>query len=315
MITRRDLMKRTAAAGAALSLSPSLLDALGQRELISRQVPATGEMLPVVGLGTSATYSRMTRSDNVDPLREVLRVLVEKGGSVVDLAPSYADAEEVTGRLAGEIDAADRIFWATKLNVARRGASADAARARFQVEHSFEHLGVSQIDLIQVHNVAAPTVQVPVLREFKDAGRVRLIGMTSTSKRQYQDLMQAMRDYPMDFIGIDYAVDNMSAADEVLPLAQDRGMGVLVYLPFGRTRLFSRVGDREVPEWARAFGANSWAQFFIKFAAAHPAVTCVTPGTSDPEHMADNLEAGMGRLPNEEEQARMAEFVADLPGA
>ncbi|MYI05823.1 MAG: aldo/keto reductase, partial [Gemmatimonadetes bacterium] len=155
-----------------------------------------------------------------------------------------------------------------------------------------------------------------IIEELKAEGRIRFIGTTLTPRGpQYEGLMQAMRDYPLDFIGVDYAVDNTDAADEVLPLAQERGIGVLVYVPFGRTRLWSRVGDREVPDWAREFDANSWAQFFIKFAAAHPAVTCVTPATSNPEHMVDNLGAGLGRLPNEDEQRRMIEYVEALPQA
>ena len=169
---------------------------------------------------------------------------------------------------------------------------------------------------MQVHNLGDMPTQMPIIQELKAEGRLRYIGTTLTPRGpQYQGLMQAMRDYPLDFIGVDYAVDNTDAADEVLPLAQERGIGVLVYVPFGRTRLWNRVGDREVPDWAREFGANSWAQFFIKFAAAHPAVTCVTPATSNPEHMVDNLGAGLGRMPNEDEQQRMIAYVEALPQA
>ncbi len=141
------------------------------------------------------------------------------------------------------------------------------------------------------------------------------MGITSTSERRYPDLMQVMRDYDLDFIGVDYAVDNREAAEEVLPLAQERGLGVLVYAPFGRTRLWARTSGREVPAWAGEFGANSWAQFFLKFVLAHPAVTAITPATSRPRNMIDNLGAQLGRLPNEEEVKRMVELVDALPPA
>ena len=313
MLTRRDWLRTTAAAGAAVTLSPDILLALKRQEMMTRAIPATGEQLPIVGLGSSATFQQVARGDDVTQLRGVLSALVENGGTVFDTAPSYGTSEEVAGRLANELGITDRIFWATKVNVARRGP-ADAAAARAQIEASFEYFGVDEMELMQVHNLGDLATQMPIIQELKSEGRIRYIGTTLTPRGpQYQGLMQAMRDYPLDFIGVDYAVDNTDAADEVLPLAQERGIGVLVYVPFGRSRLWNRVGDREVPDWAREFDANSWAQFFIKFAAAHPAVTCVTPATSRAEHMIDNLGAGLGRLPNEDEQQRMVEFVDALP--
>lgn len=317
MLTRRDWLRTTAAAGAAVTLSPEILRALTRQEMLTRAIPSTGEQLPIVGLGSSATFQRVARGDDVTQLRDVLSALVENGGTVFDTAPSYGTSEEVAGRLAGELGITDRVFWATKVNAAGRGGgSADPVRARAQIESSFGYFGVDEIELMQVHNLGDMPTQMPIIQELKAEGRIRYVGTTLTPRGpQYQGLMQAMRDYPLDFIGVDYAVDNTDAADEVLPLAQERGVGVLVYLPFGRTRLWSRVGDREVPEWAREFGADSWARFFIKFAAAHPAVTCVTPATSNPEHMIDNLGAGLGRLPNEDEQRRMTEFVDALPPA
>ena len=317
MLTRRDWLRTTAAAGAAVTLSPDILRALRRQEMMTRAIPSTGERVPIVGLGSSATFSRVARGDDVTQLRDVLNAFVENGGTVFDTAPSYGTSEEVAGRLAGELGITDRIFWATKVNVARRGGGgADPAAARAQIERSFEYFGVDEMELMQVHNLGDMATQMPIIEELKSEGRIRYVGTTLTPRGpQYQGLMQAMRDYPLDFIGVDYAVDNTDAADEVLPLAQERGIGVLVYVPFGRTRLWQRVGDREVPDWAREFDAHSWAQFFIKFAAAHPAVTCVTPATSRAEHMVDNLGAGLGRLPNEDEQLRMIEYVDALPQA
>jgi aryl-alcohol dehydrogenase-like predicted oxidoreductase len=243
----------------------------------------------------------------------VFAAMLENGGTVFDTAPGYGASEEVAARAVNEAGLRDRLFWATKLNVASRGASADPVRARAQVETSFARLGRDKIDLIQVHNVADLATQFPILEEFKQAGRVRYVGTTTTFKPQYATLEQFMKDEPLDFIGIDYAVDNIGAEERIFPLAQEKGIGVLVYLPFGRTRLWDRVDGHEVPGWAAEFGAATWAQFFLKFAASHPAVTAVTPATSKPHHMVDNMGAARGRLPDQAERKRMIDFIAALP--
>ncbi len=320
MVTRREWLKITAAAGAALSLPPSLLRALEgdlyRKQLITRAIPSTGEQLPIVGLGSSATFSQVARSEDYTQLGEVLSALVENGGSVFDTAPSYGASEEVAGRIANDLGIDGDIFWATKVNVAGRGDGvADPDDAHAQIATSFDRIHKHPIDLIQVHNLGDIPTQMGILKEMKAEGRIRYIGVTSTSEGRYDDLAEAMRNEPIDFIGVDYAVDNRSAADMILPLAQDRGIGVLVYLPFGRTRLWNRVEGRDVPEWASEFDAETWAQFFIKFAAAHPAVTCVTPATSRPHHMVDNLGGARGRLPDAGMLDRMVRYVEDLPEA
>ncbi len=316
MISRRRWLKLTAAAGAAVPFSPSLTELLFRNEMITRAIPSTGEEIPIVGLGSSATFASMAGSEEADQLREVLRTLVEEGGSVFDTAPSYGGgvSEEVAGRFVQELGIGDRVFWATKLNVAREGP-ADPEAARAQVDASFQRVGKDPIDLIQVHNMGDPEVQLPILREYKEEGRVRYIGITTTFENQYDHLVEVMRNEPLDFIGTDYAVDNLHAEETILPLAQERGIAVLVYAPFGRTRLWNRVEGREVPEWAAEFDAETWAQFFIKFAASHPAVTAVTPATSRPHHMVDNLGGGRGRLPDEAMRRRMVEYVDALPQA
>lgn len=319
MLTRREWLRLTAAAGAgaaAFSLNPRLLEALGRTQLMTRPIPSTGEELPIIGLGSSATFASIAGSDDTSRIRDVLRTMVDLGGTVFDTAPSYAGgaSEEAAGRLAAELGISETIFWATKLNVARQG-SADPAAARAQVEQSFERIGLPVVDCIQVHNLGDPPVQLGILKELKEEGRIRYIGITSTSESRYPDLAEVMRNEPLDFIGVDYAVDNRSAEDVILPLAQERGIGVMVYAPFGRTRLWDRVEGREVPEWAREFGADSWARFFLKFITAHPAVTVITPATSRPEHMIDNLGGGMGRVPDDSEVARVVEYVEALPDA
>jgi aryl-alcohol dehydrogenase-like predicted oxidoreductase len=295
-------------------MNPRLLAGLSQDNLIMRAVPSSGEQLPLVGLGSSATFSSVARSDDATALGEVLKALVENGGKVFDTAPSYGASEQVAGELAAEHGISNRIFWATKVNAVGRGSSAaDPAAVNAQLERTFERLRVPTIDLIQVHNLGDPPTQLGILQGLKEAGRIRYIGVTSTSERRYPDLAEVMRTYPLDFIGVDYAVDNRGAADMIFPLAQERGIGVLVYVPFGRTRLWNRIEGVDLPEWAAEFDATTWAQFFIKFAGAHPAVTTVTPATSQPRHMIDNMGGARGRLPDAAMQARMATFVDALP--
>ena len=315
MTTRRDVL-RYAAAGAALTLHPCVLPALERGKLIERAIPSSGEKLPIIGLGSSATFRRMADNDNIGALRAVLRTLVENGGTVFDTAPSYGDSEEVAGEIVNDLGIAQKVFWATKVNaVPRGGDSAEPEAVRQQIETSFERVGTPEIDLIQVHNLQDIPTQLAILQELREEGRVRYIGTTSTNAGDYGYLEKVMREEPLDFIGVDYAIDNRESAKKILPLAAERGIGVLVYLPFGRSRLWQRTAGVELPEWAGEIGADSWAQFFLKFIAAHPAVTVITPATSDPEHMLDNLGGGMEPLPDEDLQRRMIDFVERLPSA
>jgi aryl-alcohol dehydrogenase-like predicted oxidoreductase len=316
MLTRRDCLAYTANGCAAAALLPSLAGAQSG-DVIKRAIPKTGEEIPIIGLGSSATFSELAMANDLDPLKEVFQTMLDAGGTVFDTAPSYGrgSAEEVAGQIADELDLTSRIFWATKFNVAGRGGSADPVAAREQLDQSFELLRADPLDLIQVHNIADIPTQLGILKELKAEGRVRYIGTTSTSERQYEALAEWMRTEPLDFIGIDYAVDNVGAAEQLFPIARDRGIAVMVYMPFGRTRLWDRVAGHEVPAFARDFGAESWAQYFLKFAAAHPDVTTVTPATSKAHHMLDNMGAAVGRLPDAGEQQRMIEFIDALPQA
>ena len=314
MISRRDYLKFLAAAGAASAIPAQLLRAAYHDGLITRAVPKTGEELPIVGLGSSASFRQIAASDDVSSLRGVIKALLENGGTVFDTAPSYGASERVAGEIVQQMGATEKIFWATKLNVVPRGGStADADAARAQIERSFAYIGKDPIDLIQVHNLRDVPTQMGILKELKEEGRVRYIGTTYTGQSRFPELAATMRAEPIDFIGVNYAVDDRNAAEQIFPVARDRGIAVLVYVPFGRTRLWQRVAGREIPEWATEIGIESWAQFFIKFAAAHPAVTVVTPATSKPHHMLDNLGAGVGELPDTALQKRMAEHIDALP--
>lgn len=317
MMTRRDWLQRTLAAGGMLALDPrGIFAGEGDKpNLITRPIPSSGERLPIIGLGSSATFAQVARSEDASALRAVLSRMVELGGKVFDTAPQYGASEDVAGKLAQELGIAKQLFWATKLNVAPRNGTADPAAARKQLATSFQRIGKPVIDLVQVHNMGDIRTQLPILREHKDKGSVRYIGVTTTFEHQYADLIQAMRDEPIDFIGTDYAIDSRDAEQTILPLARDKGIAVLVYAPFGRTRLWRRVGERKVPDWATEFDASTWGQFFLKFVASHPTVTSITPATSRPANMADNLGAATGRLPDAAMRKRMIDLVDALPSA
>jgi aryl-alcohol dehydrogenase-like predicted oxidoreductase len=297
-------------------MNPALLSRAAQSELIMGTIPSTGEQIPAVGLGSSANFSQVARSEDISALRGVLSTLHDMGGRVFDTAPGYGASEEISGQIAQELGIAEELFWATKLNVAGRGGgAANPERARQQVEDSFQRIGTPVIDLIQVHNMGAPNVQLPILREYKEEGRIRYMGITTTFPNQYESLIETMQNEELDFIGIDYAVDNRNVEEVILPLAMDRGIAVLCYLPFGRSRLWSRVRGQTLPDYAQEFDASTWAQFFLKFNISHPAITAATPSTSRPTNMADNIGGMIGRLPDEAMRRRMIATVDALPSA
>ena len=317
MLTRRDYLRNSALLGAACTLPGGLLHAAFDSDsLITRAIPKTGEALPVVGLGSSATFRQVAQSEDISALRDVMQTLLDNGGTVFDTAPSYGASEEVAGQIARDAGTTEKIFWATKVNVVPRGGrSADADKARQQLANSLRYIGKDPVDLMQVHNLRDLPTQMPLIREMKEDGKVRYIGTTVTSTSRYGDLEQAMRDYPVDFIGVDYAIDNRVAAESVLPLAAEMGIATLIYVPFGRSRLFSRVRGVEVPEWAQDFGIDSWGKFFLKYVLANPAVTCVTPATSKPKNMLDNIGAAYGELPDSASLRKMEQLIDALPGA
>ena len=316
MLSRREWLSLTLATGAAAAFDRAWLS--GQQPLIMRAVPGSNERLPIVGLGSSATFSQVARGSDVTAVTDVLKALVSGGGTVFDTAPGYGASEEVAGRVAAGLSYTDKIFWATKVNVAGGfgggGGSANPAAARSQIDTSFARLKKATIDLIQIHNLGDVPTHLAVLRELKQQGRIRYLGVTTTFDQQYPQIVDIMKREPLDFIGVDYAIDAREVEDTILPVAQERKIGVLSYQPFGRTRLWNRVGNQPVPDYAREFDATTWAQFFIKFVASHPAITVVTPATSQAKNMTDNLGGGRGRLPDAAMRKRMIATVDALPG-
>jgi len=317
MMNRRTWLQ-TALAGVTTTALPNVwAQALANSgPILTRAIPSSGQRLPIIGLGSSATFAQVARTEDREALKNVMAKMVELGGTVFDTAPSYGASEEVAGQVAQNLGIAQKLFWATKLNVAPRGGgAADAAAARAQLETSFKRIGKPVIDLIQIHNMGDIQTQLPILREAKEKGRIRYLGITTTFSDQYASMINTMRTQKLDFIGTNYAIDDLFAEQTILPLAQERGIGVLVYAPFGRTRLWSRVKGQTVPEWAKEFDATTWAQFFLKFVASHPAVTCITPATSRVSNMVDNMAGGVGRLPDAAMRKRMIQLINSLPNA
>ena len=308
-LSRRDLVKIGAGASAAVALGVRPGFGRGPRlplSLIKRQIPSTGEEVPVVGIGTSRRYDVGVSAAERDPLRETLAIFHELGGTVVDTAPSYGNAEVVVGDLVSELGIRNELFFATK--VRKDGEEA----GRTEIASSFERLRTDRFELLQVHNLVDTGTQLATLREMKAAGTIGYVGITTSSRRQYEEFSAVMRSEPLDFIQVNYSLASREAADVILPLAADRGVAVLVNVPFGRGRLFDAVGDRPLPDWTTEFDCESWGQFFLKYIVGHPAVTCVIPGTAKPHYATDNMGAAMGRLPDAAMRTKMEEYFDSL---
>ena len=252
----------------------------------------------MIGLGTARRYE-----STAGGLRGTLERFGALGATVIDTAPVYGQAEVVVGQLLEELKLRARLFLATKVSTSGREAGIR------QIEQSFNRLRTAKIDLIAVHNLRDTEVQLGTLRELKKQGRIRYVGITTSSDRQYGEFEQTMRREALDFIQVDYALDNRGAGERILPLAAERGMAVMVNLPFGRGRLFDAVRGKPLPPWAGELDCRSWPQFFLKYIVSHPAVTCAVPGMARPEYVEDNLGAARGRLPDPAMRRRMESFI------
>lgn len=307
-VIRRQLLFRAAGLAAGTAFSPLWAFAQGaaHNEMATRVIPATGERVPVIGIGTARRFDVGAGEAERAPLRAVLADLPRLGGRVVDTAPSYGAAETVIGDLLAELGNRDEIFLATKVGAGRNGVAAGIA----EMEASLRRLRADRLDLLMVHNLAGIDQMLPVLREWKAAGRIRYLGMSTSFENQYDAFAAVMAREPLDFIQVDYAIDNRSAEQRILPLAADRGMAVLTNLPFGRGRVFQAFGARPLPPWATELGIASWAQFALKYVVSHPAVTVAIPGTARPQYLVDNLAAGRGPMPDAATRERMAGLIA-----
>ena len=293
--------------GAGLSVAAFGRPASAQQPaLIRKPIPSSGETIPVVGLGSARRYEDAKTEADAAPLRDTFRRFHALGGTVVDTAPSYGNAETIMGGLMADLGIRPALFIATKVGVQTK------EEGRAQIERSFRNLRTDKIDLIAVHNLLDITDQLATLRELKAAGRIRYVGATTSFERQYQDFEAMMRRETLDAIQIDYALDNRTSAQRIIPLAKDRGMAVFVNLPFGRGRLFNATQGKPLPDWAAEFDCTTWAQFFLKYIVSHDAVTCAIPGMAQARYVDDNLKAAQGRLPDPATRRRMEHFIDAL---
>lgn len=322
-LTRRRFLRTTARAAIVLPVSPISLaspawaSAQDQNAASSswrvetstlprmqrRVIPSTGELLPVVGCGTWRTFDVGNDPAARARLVEVMRILFEAGGSVIDSSPMYGTSEEVAGAVLTQLDAHSKAFIATK--VWTEGREAGIA----QMEQSLRRFQQPHIDLMQVHNLLDWRTQLATLREWKAQGRIRYIGITHYTSSAFDEVAAVMRSEKPDFVQINYAADDRSAEQRILPLAAGLGIGVVINQPFGGGGLLARVGKTPLPEWAEEIGCTSWAQILLKFVLAQPAVTVVIPGTGRPQYMADNVRAGAGALPDAAMRARIVAAV------
>ena len=305
-ITRAQFLRASAAAVMAAALKGGTGTAQGaeQGAIATRLIPSTKEPLPVIGVGTWQGFDVGAGAAERMALAQVLDVLLGAGGTVIDSSPMYGRAEAVTGDLLAQASGRDKAFVATK--VWTRGRTEGIA----QMERSMALLKTPKIDLMQVHNLVDYAVHLETLRGWQAEGRVKYIGVTHYTSSAYGELEAVLRKEKLDFVQLNYAMDDRAAEKTLLPLAADRGIAVLINRPFGGGGLLRTLKDRPLPSWAAPIECTSWAQILLKFIVSHPAITCAIPGTAKPEHMADNMNAGRGAMPDAALRETMAASIA-----
>ncbi len=270
--------------------------------ILTRRIPATGEALPAIGLGTWQSFD-ISAQDDLASARQSLKLLVEQGASMVDSSPMYGRSEAVLGQLASELGLEGKLFLATKVWTNGRDAGIR------QMEASFRLMVTRRMDLMQIHNLVDAATHVKTLRAWKEEGRIRYFGVTHYHSGAYGEIERFMKAEKPDFLQINYSLAEPQSGLRLLPLARELGIAVIVNRPFAEGELFSRVRGKKLPEWASEFDAASWAQFFLKWILANPAVTCAVPGTRNPKHLQDNMAAGRGRLPDQAALERMSALL------
>jgi aryl-alcohol dehydrogenase-like predicted oxidoreductase len=274
--------------------------------LIQRPIPRTGELLPVIGLGTWQTFDVGKGQSAREPLKAVLRDFARLRGKLIDSSPMYGNSESVVGDLAAELGLRQQLFLATKVWTSGRDAGIR------QMEESFRRLRTEVMDLMQVHNLVDWRTHLDTLRSWKKQGKIRYIGVTHYTASAYDQLARVLETEDLDFVQLNYSMAERDAERRLLPLAADRRIAVLANRPFAAGGLFSKLRGKPLPPWAHEIGCTSWAQFLLKFVISHPAVTCAIPATSKVQHLTDNMEAGVGTLPDAGMRERMARYVAEL---
>lgn len=297
-ITRRSFLQTAGALSAGIAVMPKVLFGETARA-ITRPIPSSGESIPVIGMGTSRTFDAGDDPVVRQQLRQVLQTFFDNGGAVIDSSPMYGSAETVVGDLLKSIPNKEALFAATKVwtDGKQNGIK--------QMHESMRRMGVNVMDLMQIHNLRDWKIHLPTLRQWKEEGKIRYIGITTSHGRSHAELERILQTEQLDFVQFTYSIGNRTVEDRLIPLAADRGVATLINRPFQRGELFQRVKGKSLPDWSTEFDCRSWGQFFLKFIVSHPAVTCVIPATTKVHHMQDNMSAGFGRLPTKAMRRRM----------
>jgi len=307
IVTRREAAKVIGgtAAGLFLPITPRAANE-SSSAMLTRSIPSSGEKLPVIGLGTWQAFDVGLTADSRRQLEEVLSLFVKFGGRVIDSSPMYGRAEEVIGDLTATLGILDKLFLATKVWTHGKESGIKS------MERSMALLRTKRIDLMQVHNLVDVHTHLATLREWKEQGRIRYVGITHYEAGAFGEMEKLMRSEKLDFVQINYSLMEPQAEQSLLPLARERGIAVLANRPFGAGDLFDKVRSKPLPDWASEFDCRSWAQFFLKWIVAHSAITCAIPATNKAGHLEDNMQGGTGRLPDPKTRRRMVEFVSSL---
>ena len=301
MDPRRRALLGLLAAGCAVR--PAFAQNRAHDTIMTKAIPSTGEAIPVIGVGTWQTFDVGTDPKARAPLREVLKLLDK---NIIDSSPMYGSSETVAGDLIAELGLRDKLFMATKVWTSGRDAGIR------QMETSFKRLRVERMDLMQVHNLVDVETHTKTLRQWKEQKRIRYIGITHYTSSAYAEVERALKTKQYDFLQINYSLGERESEKRILPLAQELKMAVIANRPFAEGALFRRVKGKPLPDWAKEYGIESWAQYFLKWIVSHPAMTCAIPGTGNPKHMQDNLGAGLGALPDEDARKRMTTYFDAL---
>lgn len=302
-ISRREAIKLTA--GATICSLAARMDAFAT-SMLQRTIPSSGEKIPAVGLGTYQAFDISRNSSDWASAKETLQLFVQHGGKLVDSSPMYGAAEEAIGELASELNLGRQLFIATKVWTSGRDSGIR------QMEDSLRKLRTERIDLMQVHNLQDTDTHLATMREWQKAGKIRYLGVTHYQEGAYDALQNAIKQGGIDFVQFNYSVAEAEAETSILPFAADNRVAVIANRPFAGGGLFRRVRGKPLPEWAKEFDCASWAQFFLKYILANESVTCAIPATRNPKHLVDNMQAGVGRLPDKTQRAKMLAYVKSL---
>jgi len=306
MISRRNTLKLIGAAALGGITMPSLASLYKSRTMLKRAIPSSGEKLPVVGLGTWIQFDVGASASEREPLRQVLKSMHQYEGKVIDSSPMYGNAERVVGDLTTELGIQNQFFYATKVWTSGKSSGIN------QMQASMRKMQRKSMDLMQIHNLIDWKTHLKTLREWKEKGKIRYLGITHYTDSSHPRLQKIIETENIDFVQLNYSIRSRNAEKSLLNTAKERGVAVIVNRPFEGGSLFGLTRGKEIPGWAKEIDINSWGQFFLKYILSHPAITCVIPGTSKPHHLIDNMQAGYGKLPDHQSREKMVQFIKNF---